>query len=338
MLCRTANDLFWMSRYVERAENMARLIDLTQRISLLPERLDPGKSATPAWQRALDALGLMDAYAESCGDIDPGRVLTWLTLDNENASSIVNCMRHARELGRAQRGAITAEMYQELNTSWLEICDMGMDSLADDGVTPFLEWVKTRSAAFRGVTIGTMGRDEAYHFMAMGTLVERADNTVRLLDIKYAQAEESEVHEARDFIQYYQWSAMLQAMSAFETYRKIYRDGVRPLHVAEMMIFEESMPHSLVVCCRTLRSILESLADSPRSESVRLAGALASSLRYGRMQDVMEQGMQAFLDDFMRRLGEVTEAIVEQFMTSTDLGVAVERSQSQQQTSGAMVN
>jgi uncharacterized alpha-E superfamily protein len=321
MLCRTASDLYWLARYVERAENNARLIDLAQRISLLPARLDPGKSSTTAWRRALDALGQLDLYNACCGEIESGRVLQWLMLDPDNPTSIRNCMFQGRELGRAQRGAITAEMYQELNTSWLELEEASEDAATSDGLSPFLEWVKTRSAAFRGVTLGTMSRDEGYHFMTLGTSVERADNTVRLLDIKFAQGDEGE-SGSRDFIQYYQWSAMLQAISAFEAYRKHYRDAVLPVHVSEMMIFQQDMPRSLATCTRWLHRILEMLSDTPGSEAERQAGALAASLRYGRMRDVEQQGIKVFLDDFMQRLGRLSQAIVDQFMTSTHTGNA----------------
>ncbi|RAP57957.1 alpha-E domain-containing protein [Oleiagrimonas sp. MCCC 1A03011] len=321
MLCRTASDLYWLSRYVERAENIARLVDLTQRISLLPERLDPGKSATTAWRRGLDALGQLELFGAARGEIEPETVRQWLMLDADNPSSIHNCLFHGRELGRAQRGAITAEMYQELNTSWLDLAEAGEGAADSDGVSAFLEWVKTRSAAFRGVTFGTMGRDEGYHFMALGTAVERADNTVRLLDIKYAQSEEHE-SSSRDFIQYYQWSAMLQSMSAFETYRKNYRDAVDPLHVSEMMIFQPDMPHSLTACTQSIYRILEVLAQDPRSEVVRKSGALAARLRYGCMSEVLDQGIKAFLDDFMQQLHGLTQAIVDAFMTSTATGNA----------------
>jgi uncharacterized alpha-E superfamily protein len=336
MLCRTASDLYWLTRYVERAENTARLIDLTQRIALLPERLDPGKSEATAWQRALDALGLLDDYAAGHGAIDADRVMVYLTLDPLNANSIRHCLFRARELGRAQRGAITAEMYQELNAAWLELDGLDTDSAVGDGASPFLDWVKSRSAAFRGVTIGTMSRDEGYHFMTLGTFVERADNTVRLLDTKYAQISDTEAHEERSFVQYYQWSAMLQAMSAFETYRKRYRDAVTPLHVAEMLIFHGDMPRSLAVCCRTLHRLLVSLADASGSEVVRQAGALSASLRYGRMQDVLEQGMTSFLDQFMQRLQGLTEEITHQFMISSDVGMS--GADADAQRSGAMIS
>ncbi len=336
MLCRTASDLYWMARHVERAENTARLVDLTQRIALLPERLDPGKDSVSSWRRALDALGLLATYTEDVGEVEVSKVMHYLTLDPRNPSSIYRSLQQARELGRAQRGAITAEMYQELNTSWLDVHGMDEETSAEEGLSSFLEWVKLRSAAFRGVTMGTMGREEGYSFMALGTFVERADNTVRLLDIKYAQAQDTDVHEERNFIQYYQWSAMLQALSAFEVYRRVYRDAVSPLHVAELLIFRQDMPRSLAVCCQTLLDILTDLADDPHIEAVRLAGALACEIRYGRLQDVLEEGLKPFLDRFMRQLDGITREIVNEFMTSTDPGVSMTQNQSQQ--TGAMVN
>jgi uncharacterized alpha-E superfamily protein len=320
MLCRSASDLYWLSRHIERAENAARLIDFTQRIVLLPERLGPGRSEAGSWHSALDALGLLKAYRQTSGEIEPGRVLHYLILDPVNPSSIYNCLRNARESGRSQRGTITTEMYQDLNASWLEISAMAWGQIASDGVSPFLEWVKTRAASFRGVVVGTMGRDEGYHFMRLGTFVERADSTVRLLDIKkHAQSGPDEMNAARNVVEYYQWSAILQSISAFETYRKIYRDTVTPARVAELLIYRNDMPRSLATCCEALHSILDRLAGSSRIEAVRLAGSLAAEFRYGRIEEVFAIGMQAFLDRFMDRLENLTGEIVRQFMTSTDL-------------------
>jgi uncharacterized alpha-E superfamily protein len=322
MLCRTASDLYWLSRYIERAENTARFIDFTQRIALLPARLDPGRAESASWQRALDALGLVESYQEAHETFSASRVLHYLIFDPANHTSIYNCVRMARENGRAQRGAITTEMYQELNASWLEINQMSWGQIVSDGVSPFLEWMKTRSAAFRGVVVGTMGRDEGYHFMRMGTFVERADNTVRLLDIKYAQAEHGEMNAERDVVEYYQWSAMLQAISAFETYRKIYRDTVTAARVIDLLIYRSDVPRSLATCCDALQSILTRLTGGEQIEVVRLAGSLAASFRYGRIDDVFEEGMQPFLDRVMHRIDVLTLEIVRQFMTSIDVVAA----------------
>lgn len=318
MLCRTASDLYWLARHIERAENIARLIDFTQRIALLPARLDPGRSEAASWQRALEALGLLPAYQATHADMSATAVLRYLVLDTANPGSIHNCLYQAREAGRAQRGAITAEMYQDLNASWLEINALRWEQIVSDGVTPFLEWVKTRSAGFRGVTVGTMGRDEGYNFMCLGTFIERADNTVRLLDIKYAQAENDEMSAERNVVEFYQWSAMLQSISAFETYRKIYRDALTAARVIELLIYRNDVPRSLASCCDALHALLSRLTGSERVEAVRLSGALAARFRYGRIEEVYERGMQPFLDDVMQQINALTEAIVWQFMTSID--------------------
>src|SRR5215468_5787572 len=184
MLCRTANDLYWTARHIERAENTARLIDVSRRIALLPERADSARSDAVAWHRALDALGLAGAYASKHGAVMAPRVLHYLCLDADNPSSIFACVRAARESARAQRGAITVEMYEDLNASWLEMRALGHERFESDGLPHFIDWVKTRSASFRGVTVGTMGRDEAYQFMRLGTFIERADYCIRMLDVK----------------------------------------------------------------------------------------------------------------------------------------------------------
>ena len=174
MLCRTASDLYWAARNVERAENTARLVDVTLRIALLPERYDRGRKEAAPWRRALDALGLADVVRNRYGRIDAESVQRHLLLSAENPSSVYSCLHAARECARAQRVAITAEMYEDLNVSWLEMRGVTWSRLHADGINNLLERVKGRSASFRGVTIGTLGRGEGYHFLQLGAFVERA--------------------------------------------------------------------------------------------------------------------------------------------------------------------
>lgn len=318
MLCRTANELYWMSRHIERAENTARLIDLTQRIALLPERFERGAAGITVWGKALEAFGIEKEYAHLYGAVNAQKVLRFMIFDALNPSSIYSCLQSARESARSQRGAITAEMYEDLNSSWLSIRALSWEQLVSDGLQVFLDRVKQRSASFRGITIGTMGRDEAYHFLSLGTFIERADCTVRLLDIKYSVPGAGDKHEARNAVDYYQWSSMLHAISAFETYRRIYKDTVRPERVAELLILREDMPRSLVVCSVAIHNILSSLMHGERAEVVRQAGALAAEMRYGRIDAILEQGMQAYLDGYIERLYRLADEVNREFMTSTD--------------------
>lgn len=325
MLCRTASDLYWVSRNMERAENTARLIDVTLRIALLPERFDRGKAEAAPWRRALESLDSVDDVQERYGAINGETVLQHLLLAPENPSSVYSCLRAARESARAQRVAITAEMYEDLNTSWLEMRGIRWDRIASDGVTNLLEWIKGRSAAFRGVTIGTLGRGEGYHFLQLGAFIERADWAIRLLDIAGSESDPHGNRDAQNAVDYFRWSALLQSLSAFETYRRLYRESVNAASVVELMLLQDSNPRSLLTCTNTLHDVLCTLAGGEAMESVRLAGALSAQSRYARIDEILANGLEPWLQDAMKRLDRLGNEIHRQFMTST----AVSQSQSQ---------
>src|SRR6187402_1045672 len=187
MLSRAANNLYWMSRHIERAENTARLLDITYRMSLLPYRIhETEQSWAEPWALPLVINGLASAYYERYpGTLSSDNVLRFMVLDPANSSSLFSCVQSARENARTVRGAITAEMYEDINALWLEMRSKDYDRLNAEGLSEFFDWVKVRSHQFRGVTFGTMLRDEGYSFIRLGTFVERADNTARLLDVKY---------------------------------------------------------------------------------------------------------------------------------------------------------
>ncbi|TDK27361.1 alpha-E domain-containing protein [Luteimonas aestuarii] len=316
MLCRTASDLYWAARHMERAENTARLVDVTLRMAMLPERYDRGKADAAPWRRALDAVGLADAVRERHGRIDADTVQRHLLLSTDNPSSVYSCLHAARECARAQRVAITAEMYEDLNTSWLEMRGQTWGKLHADGVTNLLEWVKSRSASFRGVTIGTLGRGEGYHFLQLGAFFERAEWSIRLLDIAASEAEESREQDAVD---YFRWSALLQSLSAFETYRRLYRESIRASSVVDLMLLQDANPRSLLTCTSIAHTVLQTLAGGESMEVVRQAGALSAQCRYARIEDILGQGLEAWLQDAMSRLTRLGDAIHRQFMVSTDV-------------------
>ena len=318
MLCRTADDLYWVSRHMERAENTARLIDVTTRIAMLPERLDRGKALAAPWRRALDALGAVDTCLKRYGSIDADSVLDHLLLSPDNPSSIYSCLRAAREAARAQRVAITSEMYEDLNTSWLEMRGLGAASIGREGLSNILERVKSRSASFRGVTIGTLGRGEGYHFMQLGVFIERAEWAIRLLDVVGSDGDLPESGEARDTIEYFQWSALLQSLSAFETYRRLHRQSVTPAGVAEEMLLHDANPRSLQTCTHSLHQVLTTLSGGQTLEVVRQAGALSAHTRYARIDEIIADGLEPWLQNAMERLDRLGNAIHRQFMTAVD--------------------
>ncbi len=222
MLSRAANNLYWMSRHVERAENTARLLDVTYRMSLLPYRIhDSDLSWAEPWALPLVISGLATAYYERYpGTMSTDNVLRFMVLDAANPSSLYSCIHAARENARTVRGAITSEMYEDINAFWLEMRGKNYDLLHAQGLGEFFEWVKVRSHQFRGVTFGTMLRDEGYSFIRLGTFMERADNTARLLDVKYHTLLPNAT-EVGGAVDYYQWGARLRSLSGFDSYRRV---------------------------------------------------------------------------------------------------------------------
>src|SRR5690606_312318 len=321
MLCRTASDLYWAARHIERAENTARLIDTSLRIAMLPERYDRGKAEAAPWRRALDALGLADVVRNRYGRIDSDSVLRHLLLSPDNPSSVYSSLRTARECARAQRVAITSEMYEDLNASWLEIRAQTWGKLHAEGVSNLLEWVKGRSASFRGVTIGTLGRGEGYQFLQLGAFIERGDWAIRLLDL--AGSESRTDGREQDAVDYFRWSALLQSLSAFETYRRLHRQPVGAAGVIDLMLLQDRNPRSLLTCTAKAHSVLQALAGGANLEVVRQAGALSAQCRYARIDEILGLGLEPWLQDAMARLTRLGDAIHRQFMVSTDVAAPV---------------
>ena len=317
MLCRTANELFWMARHIERAENTARLLDVTYRMSLLPyEAIEPGLAWAEPWAVPLISSGLATEYYQRHPLLSAENVLRFMILDSSNPSSIYCCLRGARESARSVRGAITSEMYEDLNSAWLEMRGYDYDRIQATGVSEFLDWVKMRSHLFRGVTFGTMLRDEAYHFNRLGTHLERADNTARILDVKYHTLLPSAA-DVGGAVDYYQWSALLRSVSGFESYRKIYSDVITPRRVAELLILREDMPRSLHSCMNFIHETLEALCDENTRELERASGELHARLHYARTDDVIKFGLHEYLMEFLDRISVLGEEINRAFLVPT---------------------
>ena len=314
MLCRTANELYWMARHIERMENTARLLDVTYRMSLLPyQAIEPGLAWAEPWSVPLITNGVATAYYEDYPELSAENVLRFTIFDLANTSSIMWCLRAARESARSVRGAITSEMYEDLNSAWLEFRQYDYSKMQAMGVSEFLERVKMRSHLFRGVTFGTMLRDEAYHFIRLGTHLERADNTARILDVKYHILLPSAA-EVGGAVDYYQWSALLRSVSGFESYRKIYSDIITPFRVAELLILRDDMPRSLHSCMSFIFDTLKLLSDRNTREIERQAGELHSRLRFARMEEVIDFGLHEYLMNFLDRISALSGEINRGFL------------------------
>ena len=308
MLSRTADHLFWMSRYIERAENLARLLDVTYQMSLVPQSLN---AINQSWNAIITLNSLDETYSAKYSTVNGENVLNFMVSDRDNPASIFSCLRSARENAHAVRGTLTTEMWETLNSTWLEAREKTFDQLYQAGISEFFEWVKTRSSLSRGTTLGTLLQDEAYHFIRIGTLLERADNTARILDVKYHVLRPQGDEGATDF---YEWGALPRSVSAFEVYRKVYRDVITPERVAELLIFNKDMPRSLQFCLNSVVKNLGLIANSNSGETQRQGGMLNAQLRYGRIEDILEHGLHEWLTDFMDRIYMLGNGISKDFL------------------------
>jgi len=308
MLSRTADHLYWMSRYIERAESLARLVDAHYRMSLLPHS---GEALAHSLSATMTALHMEEAYLERYERIEPRTVFEFVSLGRDYDGSIVSCLRAARENARAVRGSLTSELWETLNSTWLEARTLAAGGSRTD-IGQFVEWVKERSHLTRGVTIGTMMRDESFHFTRIGTFLERADSTARILtahqDDLVPGADASEVPDP------YQWSVLLRALSAFEVYRRAYRDVITPLKVAQLLILRDDMPRSLLRCCKELYGNLKAVANQQSAETERRAGEMHAMLHFTRMEEIIAGGIPRFLEQFLGRLRDLGDRIASDFL------------------------
>ena len=316
MLSRTADHLFWMSRYTERAENTARMLDVNYQTSLLPQSNAVAKAG---WQGLLSISELKPAYeAKYPGhSINPSDVMDFMVRDEQNPSSIISCLQNARENARAVRGSLTTEVWETQNQTYLEVLRMLKSGDFERDPAQFFEWVKFRSHLSRGVTLGTMLQDEAFHFLRLGTFLERADNTARLIDVKFHAVETDFMGAADEKDQeydFYHWSAILRSVSGFEVYRKVYRDVIRPERVAELLILRPDMPRSLLGCLNEVMSNLAMVSSDPASETRRRAGKLCADLQYARIDEILANGLHAYLTQFLDRVNEIGAHISREFL------------------------
>ncbi len=308
MLSRTADHLYWMSRYIERAESLARLVDAHNRMSLLPHSAD---ALTKSLQSSMTALHMDEAYKQRHDAVVPRTVFEFVSLDREYSGSIFSCLRAARENARAVRGSLTSELWETLNSTWLEVRSL-VARRAQPDIGEFVEWVKERSHLTRGVIIGTMMRDEAFHFTRIGTFLERADSTARILT-----AHQSDLVPGADagvVPDPYEWSVLLRALSAFEVYRRVYRDVITPFRVAQLLILRDDMPRSLLRCCKEVYANLKSVANEQSAETERRAGEIHAMLHFSRMEEIAALGLPRFLEQFLARLRDLGDRIASDFL------------------------
>jgi len=309
VLSRTADHLFWMARYTERAENTARMLDVNIQTQLLPQSVE---AAEQSWRALLGISELLPAFDAKYGILSRQDVLDFMVCDPTNPSSIASCLTSARENARAVRGTLTTEVWETQNTTWLEMATLLKEGVLERDPSEFFEWVKHRSHLSRGVTIGTMLKDEAFYFIRLGTFLERADNTARLLDVKF-HGTDGERLSAND-TDFYHWAAVLRSVSAFETYRKTYRDVITPERIAELLVLRGEMPRSLMACMTEVVNNLARVRNDVSRETERFAGRLHAGLQFNSIDDIMRRGLHGYLTEFLEQVYELGNRVSRDFL------------------------
>ena len=312
MLSRTADSLYWTGRFVERADYMARILDAATRLSALPT--SSGSPGNP-WESAVLSAGVGKIFAECHALIDEPTVREFLAFDPRNPGSIAGCLRAARANARSVRTALTVELWEAINDAWNALERMKKPR-GREAFTGFLDWVKGVTLAFDGAAHRTMLRNDAYGFLQLGAEIERADNTARLLDVKYHLL--LPVGEpVGGGLDYFQWTTLLREVSALTAYRWVYRESVKPWLVADLLILNRQMPRSLASCQKKIMEYLDGMADAygRQGESQRVAAAMLDQLSSARIDDIFQSGLHEFIAEFLVGNNRLGLAVAEQYLS-----------------------
>lgn len=309
MLSRVADSIYWMNRYVERAENIARFIDVN--LTLL---LDSPIGVSQQWKPLVMTTGDLHSFEERYGDANADNVIRFLTFDRQYPNSIISCLSAARENARSVREIISSEMWQQINAFYHFVNDAAnQESL---NFQTFFSEVKLSSHLFAGIASATMTHSDGWHFGLMGRWLERADKTSRILDVKYFILLPS-VKDVGTTLDQLQWIALLRSTSAYEMYRKRGVHRITPKSVAEFLVLDHEFPRSIRFCVRQTERSLHQITGTPEGTwntgVERCLGKLRADMDYLTIDDVMESGLHEFLDDLQRRMNEVAIKLSETF-------------------------
>ncbi len=314
MLSSTAANLFWAARYVERADNVARVLEAALRIALITrEREKP-----QVWESVAAIYG-QDATARSRPDGGTLEgLLQFMCFDRDNPSSIFVSLLAARTNSRAERNNLSREVWEGLNEAWHVCRDAARRPMSEDQYAAFLDRIKAQCLLVAGGVQSTMLRDDAFCFLRLGTHIERADNTARLLDVKYHILLPGG-EDPGSAVDHFHWLEILGCVSAQRIYRRVYRSRIEPWKVAELLILRADVPRSLCFCLQTVTEDLEHLSKfyGTRHEVHRLAGALGARLRYDRIDRIFQVGLHEYLTEFITSNAQLSRELARNYLLET---------------------
>lgn len=309
MLGKTAGGLFWMQRYMERSENIARLVDAGFRIALTRS-----EAAEDEWASVLTTAGVRQAYAQRYDKVEGSSVINFLLRDKTNPSSVMSVIEAARNNARLVRTALTREVWEATNECWMTLKEKLRTPISDNELPDVLSLIRQQSALVRGAQSGTMMRNDIYFFAQLGTFVERADSTARILDVKYyvLLPSLSYVGSSLDNVQ---WETILRSVSAYRAFRWLNPGETNPRNIAQFMILDQVMPRSLSFCASRMASALEAIAREygGAGESLVQAAALSQELANTNIDMVVDNGLHQFIQDFIKRNNSISAQIEQEF-------------------------
>ncbi|WP_137136191.1 alpha-E domain-containing protein [Rhizobium sp. FKY42] len=307
MLGRTANGLYWMFRYIERAENIARLVDAGLRVSLTRTG-----STDEDWDGVLQSAGVRDEYVDLHGKVTTANAIDYLLREKTNPSSVMSCIDSGRNNARMVRTALTRETWEATNECWIELKQLLEKRVKPADLPAVIDTIKRRAGLIRGAFHGSMLRNDLYNFSRIGTFIERADNTSRILDVKYYVLLPA-VSQVGSSLDNFQWESILRSVSAHRSYGWVYDAEYRPSNIADFLILNRRMPRSLAYCYEKIVSNLRYLAEDygERHTAHDTADSIRTMLKRGEIGDVMDQGLHEFLEDFISRNNQLSVEISE---------------------------
>ncbi|OYW19269.1 MAG: hypothetical protein B7Z55_09185 [Planctomycetales bacterium 12-60-4] len=311
MLSRVADAIYWMSRYVERAENLARFVDVTLNL-----QIECGNDAGDLWPSLVNVTGDQQWFAERYGLATPDSVLHFLTFDPEYPHSIHSCLVAARENARCVRETISSEMWEQLNQFYLTVREAESDPQVRKAPQDFFQEIKMQSHLFKGLSDSTMSRGEGWNFARLGRLLERADKTSRLLDVKYYILL-PKLHDVNSTIDDLQWQAVLRSVSGFEMYRQQHH-GITPQKVVEFLLLDSRFPRAIHYAVLKAEQAMHAITGTPidtyqNTAEMRL-GQLRSELSYASVTEITNSGLHEYLDALQIRLNQIDDAIFQTFI------------------------
>jgi len=316
MLSRVADSLYWMSRYIERAESIGRLLEVNLQLLLDFAHVDDEK-VKEHWEPIIRSTGDEKLFYELYDEANNETVTDFLTFNERNPNSVQSCLFAARENARVVRDQISGEMWEVINELFLFLRSRNARQVWESGAHEFYAKIKNYSHLFQGLTDSTFSRDEGYEFIQFGKYLERADKTTRILDIKYHILLPS-ANDVGGAVDVAQWQAVLRSTSGLESYHRIYVADVQPWKVAEFLIFSDTFPRSIKFCVRAIDHFIHRISGTPSgtfaNEAERLSGKMLSDLTFSRIDDVFQRGLHEYLDDTQQRLNEIGEAVFRTFM------------------------